>query len=84
VLWATSKTHVNLKYSQGFAVNNVNEPFVKNATATAIDVPPGFNKWKSDLTKEKCVCVHICDAIYVLTIKCSGADKSFPCQGKCF
>jgi len=59
-------TIANLKNNQGFTVNIISESFVENANATDIDVSPGFNEWTiSGLTKEKYVCVHICDAIYM-------------------
>jgi len=73
-----------LKNSRGFTVNNASEPFVENATATAIDAPLGFDEWDSGLTKEKCVCVHICEAIYALTTKGSDANKNLSRQGKRF
>ncbi|KAG1854974.1 hypothetical protein DFJ58DRAFT_372743 [Suillus subalutaceus] len=61
-------TAVNVMNSQGFSVNIVSEPFIESANATAIDSPPGFDEWSlSGLTKEKCVCVRLCDTIYALT-----------------
>jgi hypothetical protein len=50
---AASKTRANLRNSQGFTVNSISEPFVENATATAIDAPSGFDEWNSGLMKEK-------------------------------
>ncbi|KAG1885255.1 hypothetical protein F4604DRAFT_1952241 [Suillus subluteus] len=47
-------TIANLKNNQGFTMNIISEPFVKDVNATGIDAPPGFDEWNSGLTKEKC------------------------------
>jgi hypothetical protein len=66
-------------------VNIISESFVENANATDIDVSPGFNEWTiSGLTKEKYVCVHICDAIYALTTMYSSVNNSLLRQGERF
>lgn len=58
-------TIASLKNSQGLAMNITSESFVDNASATAIDTPPGFDEWTiSGLTKEK---LHLRDTIYALT-----------------
>lgn len=45
-------TATNAKSGLGFTINIISEPFVENATATAIDAPPEFNEWEiSGLTK---------------------------------
>ena len=50
-------TATNAKNGLGFTINIISEPFVENATATAIDAPPEFNEWEiSGLTKAPSVC----------------------------
>ncbi|KAL4067134.1 hypothetical protein V8B97DRAFT_2025233 [Scleroderma yunnanense] len=51
-------TPTNAKNGLGFTINIISEPFVENATATAIDAPPEFDEWEiSGLTKAPSVYV---------------------------